>query len=100
MSPVPGDLIIPSLNPGERKFLAGLIRKLSESGEILTAAHLALEDELVDMRDRGMSIMGPANGLVIRYRDGTPSDAIRLGTRDAVAMTLRAVADHLEKEGS
>lgn len=85
-------------------YLAIALRRMADDPLTLTAAHLALENILVDMRDSGISIMnmngGPANGLVIRYRDGTPSDIIRLGTRDAVRLTLEAVADDLDSRAS
>ena len=80
---------------GAQVYLAIALRRLSEDPEALTAAHLALEDELIELRDAGLSVMGPANGLVVRYTDGTPSDAIRIPTRDAVRMALTALADHL-----
>lgn len=38
----------------------------------------AIEDELIDLRDRGISQLGAPNGLVVSYKDGTPSDAVRM----------------------
>lgn len=63
----------------------------------LTMAHLAVEDELIERRDARISVMGPANGLVVKERNGTESSIMRMGTRDAleigIAAYLRAVAD-------
>jgi len=56
----------------------------------LTAAHLAVEDVLVDFRDARISVLGPANGFVIRERDGEPSDVMRLGTRDGLRIAIEA----------
>jgi hypothetical protein len=81
-------------------WLATAIRKLADDPELLMAVHIKIEDLLIEMRDAGLSIVtshgGPANGLVVRYIDGSPSDIIRLGTRDAIRETLRGAADHVE----
>ncbi len=76
------------------------VRSLADNPEALLAAHISLEDLLVDMRDSRMCLGMPANGLVIRERDGSDSVIIRIGTRDAVRFALIAIADHLEKEES
>lgn len=57
--------------------------------EALAAAHLAVEDMLVDLRERRISRQA-RNGLVILERDGSESSAIRLGTRDGLAVGIRA----------
>lgn len=64
----------------------------------LTAAHLAVEDELIDMRDRCMSILGPANGFVVNNSDGSPSPLMRLGTRHGLEIGIKAYLDALEKK--
>jgi len=56
----------------------------------LTAAHLAVEDALVDFRDNRISVLGPANGFVIRERDGQESSVMRLGTRDGLRIAITA----------
>lgn len=58
--------------------------------DALTAAHLAVEDVLVDFRDNGIGVLGPANGFVIKYRDGQLSDVIRLGTREGLRIAIKA----------
>jgi hypothetical protein len=40
-----------------------------------------------------------ANGLVIRERDATPSDAIRIPTDEAVQRVIMGLADYVEKKG-
>ncbi len=81
-------------------WLAGALRRLADEPRSLFAAHLALEDQLIQMRDAGLSVVnmhgGPANGLVVRYKDGSPSDIIRIPIRDAVYSALIAIADDLE----
>lgn len=59
------------------------------SPEKLTYIHARIEDTLVEFRDERISALTPANGLVIRERDGEPSSVIRLGTRDAVRKILQ-----------
>jgi hypothetical protein len=77
------------------------LRRLAEDPDTLKAVHLAIEDQLIDMRDSRM-FMGyggslPANGLVVREADGSPSEIIRMGTRHAITAILRALADHVER---
>ena len=55
----------------------------------LTAIHAHIENILVEMRDNRTSILGRANGLVVRERDGKPSQTIRIGTRQAVDIAVR-----------
>lgn len=58
--------------------------------EALTTAHLAVEDVLIELRDGCISVLGPANGFVVRDRDGTPSPIMRLGTRDGLRIAIKA----------
>lgn len=58
--------------------------------DALTAAHKAVEDVLVGLRDHGVSTLEVANGVVIRGRNGEASSAIRLGTREALEIGIRA----------
>jgi hypothetical protein len=85
---------------GADVWLAAALRKLADDPVLLTAVHLAIENELVELRDGGIVIGSrdrmPANGLVIKYPDGSSSEIIRMGTRDAVKLTLTSAADHLE----
>jgi hypothetical protein len=53
-----------------------------------TALHVHVEDQLIEMRDSAMSMLGCANGLVVRNRDASPSDIIRIGTRMAVTIVV------------
>lgn len=63
----------------------------------LTAAHLAVEDALIDLRDLRVGVLGRANGFVVNERDGTPSGIMRLGTRDGLRIGIRA---YLEKQAA
>lgn len=68
--------------------------------EDLTAAHLALEDQLVEMRDDRMWVWiggrPPGNGLVIREKDGSDSHLIRIPTRMAIEMAIKAILERAE----
>jgi hypothetical protein len=67
----------------------------------LTAAHVAVEDELTDRRDRRIGLIGPANGFVVREADGAVSDIIRLGTRDGLRLAITAYLSAVRsKEGA
>lgn len=80
--------------------LAAGLRRLAVDGQILwNVARLAIEDELVERRDAGLSVGLRNNGLVIASKaDSTPSDVIRLGPEQAVHIALLAMAEHLEDE--
>lgn len=79
---------------------AEAIRRVLARPELLTAAHVKIEDFLIEMRDLRIGFLGPANGLVVREFDKTPSDIIRLGTRDGIKMALEAIAVALEQEAN
>ncbi len=55
----------------------------------LAVARRVVEDVLVDLRDRRVSVMC-GNGLVIRERNGGDSDVLRLSTRDALQIGIQA----------
>ena len=71
--------------------------------QALEAARLAVEDELIDMRDRGMWLTnaqgGPNNGFVCRNYDGTDSSVIRFSTRHGLKIALKAYFEALNNEG-
>lgn len=61
--------------------------------ELLTPAFLEkarkrVEDELVDWRDSGMSMLGRNNGLTIKYPNGDPCSIIRFGFEDGLRIVL------------
>lgn len=58
--------------------------------DALTAAHVAIEDVLIEMRNARMFVIHPANGFVVKERDGTPSDVMRLGTRMGLSIAIKA----------
>lgn len=61
--------------------------------EALTAAHCAIETELVKLRDAHISVTGPANGFVVRERNTDYCGIMRLGTRDGAAIGIAAYLD-------
>lgn len=66
--------------------------------DALTAAHVAVEGVLIEMRDAGIGVLGPANGFVVNYKDGTPSPIVRLGTRDGLRIGIKAYLAAMEAE--
>lgn len=56
----------------------------------LTMAHAAIEDVLCELRDSRISVMGPANGFIVRERNGELSPIMRLGTRDGLRIAIEA----------
>lgn len=58
--------------------------------EALTAAHLAVEDMLVEMRDARIGVLGRGNGFIINEYDGSPSSIMRLGTREGLRIGIEA----------
>ena len=75
--------------------LAEWLRKAATDDYLLNIAHQRIEDVAIEMRDAGMFVMR-ANGIVCRDYDRTPSSMIRISTPDAVALALKAIADHLD----
>lgn len=59
-------------------------------GMALEQARRAVEDALIDFRDRRISIMGRGNGFVVLEPDGKPSDIMRLGTIEGLAIGIKA----------
>lgn len=58
--------------------------------DALTAAHRAVEDVLIEFRNNRISVLGPANGFVVREHDGSPSPIMRIGTRDGLRIAIKA----------
>lgn len=79
---------------------APTIREIAADDETLwKVARLAIEDELVEWRDAGLSV-GRNNGLVIKSRAGEPSSIIRFGPEHAIRVALLALADHYDQAGA
>ena len=78
---------------------AMLLRLIANDNIALEVGRKAVEDELIDWRDRRLSQMTRGNGCVVREVDGTPSHIIRFGPETAIRIGLLAIADHLESKG-
>jgi hypothetical protein len=72
--------------------------------DALTAAHVAIEDVLIELRDACIGVLGPANGFVVKNRDGQPNHAGRRGEGAGRArlpgllqVDRRGQADHPER---
>jgi hypothetical protein len=66
------------------------------SEEALTAAHKAVEDVLVELRDQQISVLDRGNGFVIRDPDGQPSSIMRLSARDGLRIGIAAYLSRLD----
>jgi len=60
------------------------------------AAHIAVENTLIELRDAGIGVLGPANGFVVNWKDGTRSEIMRLGTRDGLDIGIKAYLAHAD----
>lgn len=69
--------------------------KLSDDLEMLQVARQAIQDVLIDFRDRRISVLGLGSGMVIKEKDGTPSDLIRLTSIEVIRIGLKAMAEKL-----
>lgn len=69
---------------------------ITEDTNLLEIGRSAIEKELIEFRDSGLSEMHRRNGLVIRYKDGSESDIIRFGPETGLRIGLRAIAEHLK----
>lgn len=83
---------MPDLTPAD----AEVIRHVLADPNLLTAAHIKIEDFLIEMRDSRIGVLNRANGFVVNEYDGSPSSVMRLGTRDGIKMALEAIADALD----
>lgn len=54
------------------------------SVEIIETIRKEVEDRLIEWRDGRLGILGRGNGLVIKEKDGTPSNVIRMGTPEVI----------------
>ena len=65
------------------------IRGLSHNPELMEVARRAIENELIDRRDRSISV------LRNKHFNSEPSSIIRMSSEEAVQIGLRAIADYL-----
>lgn len=72
------------------------IEELLTNPKALERGRRAVENVLIDCRDSRISIVGAANGCVVRERDGSDSHVIRLGIIEVLTIALHAV---VEREG-
>lgn len=75
--------------------IAEIIREIINDRVLMETMRLAIEDEAVDRRDRGI-FTANRNGIAIFTRNSQPSPIIRIGTRDAIIIALQALIQELE----
>lgn len=73
------------------------IRKVASDDSLIEIGRKAIEDLLVEMRDDRMSMPLHGNGFVIKERDGSPSDIIRMSTPMGLRVALNAICTYLDK---
>ena len=78
---------------------ASVLSATAKNEGLLEIGRRAIEAELVDWRDRRLSVIGRANGLVVREKDGAESFVIRFGPEVALRIGLLAIADAVGKLG-
>lgn len=71
------------------------LNRVSVSSALIEAARLEVEKTLIEYRDARISEFMRGNGLVIREKDGKPSDVIRFGPETAIRIGLKAMCVHL-----
>lgn len=71
------------------------LKELADNGELLEVGRKAIEARLLEWRDERLSEPMRGNGLVVREKDGTPSDIIRFGPEVALNIGLRAIAEEI-----
>jgi hypothetical protein len=64
--------------------------------QALEVARKAVEDVLVEFRDRRISVLNCGNGFVVREPDGQDSSVMRLPTRDGLRIGIKAYLSALE----
>lgn len=75
---------------------AGL-EMLAVDDAAIEVARSAIENTLIDFRNRRISLMGCGNGLVVREKDGTESSLMRLTVASALKIGLKAMAERALK---
>lgn len=64
--------------------------------DALEVARKAVEDLLIDFRDRRVSILAGGNGFVIREADGAASSVMRFSTSAGLEIGIKAYLEALE----
>lgn len=72
-----------------------MTERIEVNQDALTKAHVAVEDAAIDRRDRRVFVI-MANGIVVREMNGEDSSIMRMGTREALYIGIRA---YLEAAG-
>ena len=71
------------------------LSSIYNNDELLEIGRKAIEDELVQWRNDGLSTMMRGNGFCIKSKDGTPSSIIRFGPEVGLKIALQAIEKHL-----
>lgn len=78
-------------------FLLEDLEKILTSDVLLETGRFAIENELVELRDARIGLIGRGNGLVIRERDGTDSYVIRMGPEHALRIGIQEMLNMIKK---
>lgn len=71
------------------------ISELLENPDLLEVARLAIENELISLRDSRIAILGRANGLVVKEKNGQDSHIIRMTIKVALEIGIKAIVNIL-----
>lgn len=72
------------------------LHELATDVGIAQRVHAMIENEFIELRDAHISTSN-ANGLAVREFDGSPSGVIRIGTEDAIRLTLNVLGEIIEE---
>lgn len=68
------------------------------SDEAKEAVRKKIEDDLIELRDARVSLLGEPHGLVVRERYGKPSPVIRIGLRSVIDEVWQAATTRAREE--
>lgn len=57
----------------------------------------AVEAQLIELRDARIGLIGRNNGLVVKEKDGSDSNMIRMGPEMALDTAIKAMLEEFEK---
>lgn len=80
-----------------KELTAEMLIALAENEDLLEVGRKAIEDMLRKDRDGRICMPFRGNGLVIKEKDGSPSDIIRMGPETALYVGLKAIAKNLDE---
>lgn len=78
--------------------IAAALQAVLDDALLIEAGRLEVENQLIEFRDDGMWEGFHNNGLVVKNRDGSESNLIRMGPAFGLRIALRGIIKELERE--